>query len=828
VVSSADIRDHRRRPESRVRPRTAARVWYAAGAAGLFATNLLVLSGVAAGARAVVGLATVVTVPGAIASRALRLPVRRGWDWVLHAVALSLAGLIAVAFVTSLPAFGPPTPLRCLAGLDLLVAALVAAESLANGAAARRWAGWGRRWVPCRPVRTAPGRRWRGIGPALRGLARARLAPRGLAPRGPDAGWAALGVVLAAAAVPLAVAGAHRLNAGGPAWLSEAALACAIAAVGAAARGARRRQHPGAAGAAIYLLALAVLLATSLRGTGVTGHDIKIEYRVLAETLDRGSWQPGGAFPGYNSCLSITVLPAFLARLLGIAPLDVFRVCFQTLFATVPVGVFLLIRRWLPGGSPVLGAGLFVAFPGYVNDMSMLNRQEIALIFFTAAMLGLVQPRGTVRQRVTGFAVLAVGLTVSHYSSTYVAAGLLLMAWSLRQLRRVLSGRAAGIPPAHAALGLAGVLLVALAVAWAAAAGSADALGGGLRSAALSVAQRTGAYSSPAHQAAAPPPAYLTDAQALRTYAGQLRGQPAAAGAAAPPVRCAPRALPPDRLAETAGGRLLARAGLDPVWLNGVLRQGAAALFEGGAVLGAALLMVRELRRARRRPGRGLRVLPDLAVAALAMLALTVVAPQLADSYGPQRLYQQSLVLLAPAVLIALVVPARWVRGRLRRGAAGRRPAVVADAVVASVVVGCFFTTSGLLPNLTGGYLPQLNLNNSGAYFRAYYAAPADLAVTRWIAGRIAAPAVVAADSRDSANLRAMTRLYPLEGLVPGAVPPDGYVEVATPDGRAAAATAILGDRIVRYTFPLECVSTGRTLLFATGQHRVYGPVREQ
>jgi hypothetical protein len=61
--------------------------------------------------------------------------------------------------------------------------------------------------------------------------------------------------------------------------------------------------------------------------------------------------------------------------------------------------------------------------------------------------------------------------------------------------------------------------------------------------------------------------------------------------------------------------------------------------------------------------------------------------------------------------------------------------------------------------------------------------------------------------------------------VVPGAVPPDGYLAVNT-DGGSVVAVAILGDRILRYTFPLGCVTAGRTLLHATGSHRVYGPVR--
>ena len=81
-------------------------------------------------------------------------------------------------------------------------------------------------------------------------------------------------------------------------------------------------------------------------------------------------------------------------------PLDVFRVCFQLIFALVPVGA--------PADRPpaaahrrprCCSAGLFVAFPTFVNDMPMLNRQEIALLFFVVGLLALLDARGRRRHR---------------------------------------------------------------------------------------------------------------------------------------------------------------------------------------------------------------------------------------------------------------------------------------------------------------------------------------------------------------------------------------------------------------------------------------------
>jgi hypothetical protein len=623
-----------------------------------------------------------------------------------------------------------------------------------------------------------------------------------------------IAVVLGGAAVAAAVLGAARLNAGGGSGWSELGLALAAATLGTAAYAARR--HPTAAATAVYLLALAVLFATSLRGTAVTGHDIKLEYRVFTDVLNSGYWRPKSTFAGYNSCLSITMLSGFLARLSGIAALDVFRVCFQMLFAVVPVGVLLVARRFVPTRYAVLAAGLFVAFPTFVNDMPMLNRQEIALIFFTVLMLivtGARTPgRAGRRQRTALLGILLGGLTVSHYSTAYVAIVLLLGAWLFRQLRRSAQRT---VPATHAVLGGCGLALLVFTLFWATMTDSASAVGASLKTAAAAVTGQFSAGDKDARLEATVGPVGGTEQAALEWYVAQVI-RPAVG--TAPDPGCAPIAEPAETLRMTPVGAVLNQAGVPPGDLNGWLRQAAVVVFEGGAALGVLILLIRELGRSAR-PRRAPTALAELSITGFLLLALPVVAPGLSASYGPQRLYQQMLIVLGPAVLIAL----RSVLG-IRAARAGRRPSRATGVCIAMIVVGCLLSTSGLIPNLTGGYEPQLNLNNSGPTYHTFYADGNDKEMTGWIRDHLEADTAILADARDSLNVRAMTHLDPYGGLFPGAVPDPAHLLLRTTDGQSATAMVILPDRMVRYRLPLACVTTGRPLVHAVGILRLYGP----
>jgi hypothetical protein len=758
--------------------------WFPASLLALAAANLAVTVGPASPVRAVVVLPVLLVLPGHLAMRAAGFRRPAGWDALLHTVALSLLILIATSFVLAVrPGGGGLTAAGGQWGFDAVVLLLLCA-------AVHRDRRAGVALLPRAPDRT--------VSP-LRTVPLAVLA----------------GAVTAAVAVGLAVAGALRLNEGGGPGPTEAAFAVAAAALAVTTLGApghpRNPATEQVVATTVYLLAATVLLATSLRGAGVTGHDIKVEYRVLADTLERGAWRPGGLFAAYNSCLSITTLPAFLSRVLGIAPLDVFRVVFQLVFAVVPVAVYLIARRVLPVGGAALAAGLFIAFPTFVNDMSMLNRQEIGLVFLAMATLTVLDTRDSRRARRAILVAMVAGLTVSHYSSAYLAAGTLAIACALLALRRM-TWRWHTKPITGTATSVLSLPVVALAIAlpllWGATTGSGGGLIGTVSDTLAAVQARASASSDAVgYWVFSPRPPRPTDRQALREYTLTSGDRPSSATLDALQRTCPTHLVPADTLPGTAAGRALDRAGIAPETVNTWSRRGTVLLFEVGGALAALSAWVRS--RLSRGPDG---VLGALAVSATAVLTATVLLPQLSLSYGLLRVYQQALLVLAPVIVLGLVTALQAI------GRAGRVLSTV-------LVTGTLVITSGLLPQLIGGYPPQLDLNNAGPYYRAYYASAADLATARWVREHLPADVSISADSAATATLRSTTGTYPLEGVAPGTVPADAHLVLTVrPGGRTAEAVAVSGDRILVYTFPSACVTRGRPLLHSSAGHRVYGP----
>ena len=112
----------------------------------------------------------------------------------------------------------------------------------------------------------------------------------------------------------------------------------------------------------VYLISLAILLMTSLRGWYVTGHDIQSEYRFFQLTESHGRWLTG-YHTAYNACLSITILPTEIAHVVNVDSAYVYRLFYQLLFALCPVLAYTVWRRYASKFVALVAVIFFVAFP---------------------------------------------------------------------------------------------------------------------------------------------------------------------------------------------------------------------------------------------------------------------------------------------------------------------------------------------------------------------------------------------------------------------------------------------------------------------------------
>jgi uncharacterized membrane protein len=628
--------------------------------------------------------------------------------------------------------------------------------------------------------------------------------------------------------VVLAILGVNRLNNGVGDGLSLVALGGTVVMLLLLLHW-REQLRGGVISVTLYLLSLALLLMTSLRGWYVTGHDIQTEYRVFQLAEAHGRWNISDFHDAYNACLSITILPAELAQVVRVDDPYIYKVFFQVIFALCPVLVYAIARRYWSGSVPVLAAVYFMGFPTFFTDLPFLNRQEIAFLFVCAAILLITSTEWSRCQRQLALFVTSLGVELSHYSTMYLFLGMLLVAW-VSQHAGALNPWAWRRPPGLArvtgaswgamgkTVGTGSIFMVAaIAFAWGSLA--THTAGGALADAASAVTGLVGhsrsvrsgdvSYGLLSERSASPQAVlnnYRQETLQARVGSSPATYLPTSALARyrTPVVNARPA------LSLTGAGRLLSDAGIPVAGLNSFVRQAAA---KGEQVfVGIGLITFMAMRRLRRQVSREFIC---LCVGSTAMVAVITILPNLSADYGVLRAFQEALILIAP-ILVA---------GSLRVfSPLGQTWALRTAAVVC---LGIFVSTTGLLPQITGGYPPQVSLNNSGSYYDIYYMHPEEEAAVGWLRGKpgVLPDGVQAENFTDQFYFTAqsdVTGRQRIMDIYPPLVRRSSWVILGYSTVHTGEATAVYDGDILTYVYPIGLLQNNKNLVYNNGGAEIY------
>ncbi|HEU4913849.1 MAG TPA: DUF2206 domain-containing protein [Candidatus Saccharimonadales bacterium] len=451
----------------------------------------------------------------------------------------------------------------------------------------------------------------------------------------------------------------------------------------------------------IFCISLALLFSNSLRSWLLSGHDIHRELSAFMGTNSNAFWNiTSSSGNPYNACLSITLLPTLLSKISNIADPYVFKLLFQAIFALVVVQSYLFAKRIIGHRLALVAAFATVAFPAFLNDMPFLNRQEIAGLFF-AVLISTLMLGATQRVKKT-IAILAVaGIILSHYSTSYVTIMILLFAWIAYKLVTL---KGANKPRSPYLFTLPFIAIALLGTFWWNT--QITQTTGGLKQT-LTKTVNGILHGSDEHgeflrySPFAPEPLTKSQEFAQQTEDDSARGF---------------NLVDNPRLEMTPLGDAVSRV-IDVGRIHDtmhVLSAQAYQLF----LMGGAVIVYIQYRRKRKDTYFYLFV---FSVAGIGALATVTLLPRLSVDYDVIRLFQQSLIVTAPAMVVGLA----YLFARFKRYAA---------LLAASCFMVIFLHLSGFLPQLTGKFQPQQALNNSGPYYDFFYQHSSDKIASQWVA----------------------------------------------------------------------------------------------
>lgn len=139
----------------------------------------------------------------------------------------------------------------------------------------------------------------------------------------------------------------------------------------------------------LFILSYGLLTIYSLRYDAFGNWDVIGEYVIASKTVTSGKWPWMDYFVGsmdrpgrYASCLSVTILPAALSKVMGMDMLTIFRFAMPVIGALIPGALFLLVREIFDNGKlAFLAATLFAISHVFIFSLSTQFREQVGFLF---------------------------------------------------------------------------------------------------------------------------------------------------------------------------------------------------------------------------------------------------------------------------------------------------------------------------------------------------------------------------------------------------------------------------------------------------------------
>ena len=188
---------------------------------------------------------------------------------------------------------------------------------------------------------------------------------------------------------------------------------------------------------AILMLSISLLLMYSLRSWHILGWDINQEYLVFTLTNNAKYWSPYASGSGYNSCISITILPTIFAFFTNINNEYIYKLIFPILYSIVPLMIYLSTKKFLSEGYAFLTSFFFISQDFYCQ-MSAYARQEMAFIFLALILLLIFNHELNEPTKAFLYIIFGMSIILSHYSTTYIWLATMVIFYILGRLLKII------------------------------------------------------------------------------------------------------------------------------------------------------------------------------------------------------------------------------------------------------------------------------------------------------------------------------------------------------------------------------------------------------
>jgi uncharacterized membrane protein len=263
----------------------------------------------------------------------------------------------------------------------------------------------------------------------------------------------------------------------------------------------------------------------------------------------------------------------------------------------------------------------------------------------------------------------------------------------------------------------------------------------------------------------------------------------------------------------TSVGSYLSTRGVNVPLFNYAFRQISAKLLQIFILLGCITLLF--IGRYLKKPLETEYVL--IAVAGIFSIVLQILLPVLSQEYGLLRAFQQALMFLGIFIVMGSIAVVFYLKKE--------RSATIFAGTVALIF---FLSSTGVFTQLLGGYDPQMHLNNAGTYYDLYYLHAGEIAASNWLSVRIDVSSGDELQSQSKASFYAVQKATsiidtgPLNDIYPGLIRKHAYVYLNFENIRKQLSTVSYNGTDITYLYPITFLDDTKDLIYDNSEARIY------
>jgi len=483
----------------------------------------------------------------------------------------------------------------------------------------------------------------------------------------------------------------------------------------------------------------------------------------------------------------------------------IYKILFQIMFSFSVISLYLSFKRYSLKPIAFLSAFYFMSFPTFLNDMPMQNRQEMALFFFALVLLVLFNKTVRPRLKEILFLVFGFSMIVSHYSTSYIAVALFILTYLISFVlkRNFIKEK---IHIGNKNYYLTGVMVLGIVVFTFLWNTQITRTSGGLT---YLVTQdlKSGETLYSIFSWKKLDKNKLFDEYVLAsTKEVELSGDKDLYYEKDTYEKYKLSLLDDDILPLTSLGRKLKDISLDVFSLNYFLRQGIAKIIQLFIILGFIVLIL-NMNQYIKNVDSEYNV---LAFVSILLTGLLILLPMFSIEYGTLRFFQQTLIVLALPTVIGSLIIFHFLSKDSRL------------YVSVAIFVILFLSLSGFVPQILGGYYPQLHLNNQGIPYDCFYIHKTEVLSTNWLKGRFSNTYNIQSNQCMYFKMLVVDGLVSSGNLLPATIKKNDYVYLDYSNVNNEKNMLYFNGDWFIHNYPVEFLDENKNLIYNNSGSKIY------